>query len=90
MSAGSPKPEEDSTMVDGASEADAARPVKFEHRKGVGPGEGGSPAGDEAPDAGELAGSKRKDGEPAPAASPASPGAIPPDEVTTETDDGVS
>lgn len=67
----------------GQSETDAARAVRFEDKPGAGPDT--HPLKDGAPDAAEVAGTKRKTGgEP----EKAPPGATSPENLTTESDDG--
>lgn len=80
-------PDEKRTAVTGESEseAEAARPVRFQTRPGAEPGMGVQGAADEK-DAGELADRKHR----SKPARKAAPGAIPPDELTTENDDGAA
>lgn len=85
--AGSPKVNDDKTAATGESEPDAARPVRFEPKESARPGKG-KEALDQPPDAAELAGTKRKDGQTDRDVAP--PGAVSPDKLTTESDDGVS
>lgn len=73
---------DDRTSATGKSEADKARPVQFEDRKDVGPGESDG----NKPDAGEMGEAKRNGDK----ADKSAPGTIPPDELTTENDDGTS
>lgn len=88
MTPGSPKPEAEDGAADGASEAEAERYVHFEPDRSAGPGADKDPKR-EPPDAAELAGTKRRDGEREPRDKSA-PGAIATEDLTTETDDGVS
>ena len=79
-------PDEKKTAATGESEADAARPVRFETRPEAGPAKSDRGADDEPKDAGELANGKRS----SKPAQKAAPGAIPPDDLTTESDDGAT
>lgn len=84
--AGSPKPEDDNSAATGASEAEAARPVRFAPRPDAGPGRGDA-LGDGAPDAAEAAGTKRPDGDGRRTPETA-PGAIDPKDLDASSDDG--
>lgn len=88
MTPGSPKPEQDASAATGASEADAVTPVEFKKKPDAGPSGGSRPSEkDEPPDAAELAGTKRRDGE-AREDGKAGPAAVSPEDLTTESDDG--
>ena len=86
MTPGSPKPERRDSLSDGASEAEAARPVDFEKDKASGP-DAEAGAGSEPADAEDAMGAKgppkRREGAPA-------PGTVAPEDLSTETDDGAS
>lgn len=88
MSSVSPKPQDDKTAATGASEAEAARQVKFEPGNS-GKDEGRKDRGDDPPDAAEKLGTKRRDGEKGPDDRPPSE-AVSARRLTTETDDGAS
>ena len=79
-------PDEKKSAATGESEADAARPVRFKTRPEAGPAKSARSADDEPKDAGELADEKRS----SKPVQKAAPGAIPPDELTTESDDGAA
>lgn len=79
-------PDGDKTAATGESEAEAARPVRFKTRPEAGPDKSGHGPENELEDAGELAEKKR----PSKPAQKAAPGAMPPDELTTENDDGAA
>jgi hypothetical protein len=79
-------PDEKKTAATGESEADAARPVRFETRPEAGPAKSDHDADNDSKDAGELAEEKHS----SKPAEKAAPGAIPPDELTTESDDGAA
>lgn len=79
-----PKMNDDKTLATGESEAEAARPVRFEPQERAGPDDGKGDPANEPPDAGDLADAKREtDNE-----DKAAPGAIAPENLTTESDDG--
>ena len=80
----SPKSNNDNTLSTGRSEPDRARPVHLQDRKDAGLDKGGTDAGDDPRDAGDIANEKHGSGK----SDEAAPGAIPPEKLTTETDDG--
>lgn len=84
MTAGSPKPQRDDSMADGASEAEAAREVAFETNEAAGP-DAGRKDGDEKPDVEDGTGAK---GAPGKDDGPPAPDAIALEELTAENDDG--
>lgn len=88
MTPGSPKPEAEDSAATGASAAEAERPVDFEPDRGAKPGKGKDPK-DQPPDAAERLGTKRRDGE-KDETNGAPPGAVSPENLTTESDDGAS
>ena len=81
-----PKSNDDKTAATGRSEPDKANPVPFTDRKDAGPSKGSDGGDDASRDAGEIADEKRH----SKAKDEAAPGAIPPDKLTTETDDGAA
>lgn len=73
-------------MATDRSEPDKVKPSPFEDRRDAGPIRGNEQKGDDPRDAGEIA--KQKHG--SRNTNEALPGAIPPEKLTTETDDGAA
>lgn len=87
MTPQSPTPAKDDSAATGASEADAAKPVDFEKNAGDGPhARSDRSEKDEPPDAAELAGTKIRGGDEN--GGKAGPGAVSPEDLTTDNDDG--
>ena len=85
MTPGSPRPENDNSLATGASEAEAARRVDFEPDRSAAPAKDGKPT-DREPDVAEKVGTKRRDGERDKDEAP--PGAVSPEDLSSESDDG--